>query len=542
MRYLRLFIPSLSNLLLSLVFLFFLTQKIFSYDIWWHLKAGELIWQTGTIPRIDVFSFTNGGQEWIAHEWLSEWVFYGLYKLAGLGGLVWWRALMAVLTFGMLEQLMKLRGVQPFIRVCGIALAIAGTGPMWLIRPHLFTALFLLILIWILEKYKNYRNTKLIWLTPVLFILWVNLHSGYILGLAVLGLYWALPLLDTSHLSKGRLGLLNYFNRFDRLLGFKEKQNFLDATIEDSEEHANRYIPWHIFLLTIACCLINPWGCKIFTFPFTFLSGQLPNYKYVQEWANPTFKLIPIYYILTTAFVSLFLRAIYTRYITPTASNLTSPPSGGFRGPLSNSANYIDTTLVLLFLTLGFTAARHAPLAIVITTPIFCLWLQENFWDGLQKSKLGAHIESFQQIDQLISGKALVILLVVVSFVFGTIKGLPVGIVQKNFPVKAVEQMKTLPPGRLFHHYNWGGYLIWQLWPEWKVFIDGRNEVHGLKFLEEEYLALFEAKSGWRNMLSQKNIRYVLLPHKAPLVKALNHALVWSVIFKDTDLILYKSD
>ncbi len=57
-------------------------------DFWWHLRTGQLISQTGSIPHSDPFSFTNNGKPWIAHEWLSELFFYGLYKIGGYAALI----------------------------------------------------------------------------------------------------------------------------------------------------------------------------------------------------------------------------------------------------------------------------------------------------------------------------------------------------------------------------------------------------------------------------------------------------------------------
>src|ERR1700730_708698 len=52
-------------------------------DMWWHLKTGEIIWNTHSIPQVDVFSFTAAGRPWITQEWLSEVTIYGAYKLGG---------------------------------------------------------------------------------------------------------------------------------------------------------------------------------------------------------------------------------------------------------------------------------------------------------------------------------------------------------------------------------------------------------------------------------------------------------------------------
>src|SRR5438132_1580264 len=57
-------------------------------DLWWHLKTGEIIWTTGTIPRVDLVSYTAAGHAWTAHEWLSDFLLYGTWRLGGYFGLM----------------------------------------------------------------------------------------------------------------------------------------------------------------------------------------------------------------------------------------------------------------------------------------------------------------------------------------------------------------------------------------------------------------------------------------------------------------------
>ena len=57
-------------------------------DLWWHLRTGELIVETGHVPHVDPFSLTRAGHAWISHEWLSDVIFYELYKHAGAAALI----------------------------------------------------------------------------------------------------------------------------------------------------------------------------------------------------------------------------------------------------------------------------------------------------------------------------------------------------------------------------------------------------------------------------------------------------------------------
>src|SRR5215813_1408822 len=62
-------------------------------DLWWHLRTGESIVQTGHVPRSDPFSFTREGSPWVSHEWLSEAIFFEIWKHSGAAGLIVFSAL-----------------------------------------------------------------------------------------------------------------------------------------------------------------------------------------------------------------------------------------------------------------------------------------------------------------------------------------------------------------------------------------------------------------------------------------------------------------
>ena len=77
-----------------LVVLFFIlmifaaaVRPISDPDFWWHLKTGQYIAETKTIPHTDIFSTLRFGSEWVTHEWLSEVLMYFVFRAAGFGGI-----------------------------------------------------------------------------------------------------------------------------------------------------------------------------------------------------------------------------------------------------------------------------------------------------------------------------------------------------------------------------------------------------------------------------------------------------------------------
>src|SRR6266536_2379604 len=78
---------------------FFAARPISDPDFWFHLKTGEYILQNRTIPKADLFSFTNYGKPWVAHEWLSGAIFYAIYSRLGFNALILIFAILTALAF-----------------------------------------------------------------------------------------------------------------------------------------------------------------------------------------------------------------------------------------------------------------------------------------------------------------------------------------------------------------------------------------------------------------------------------------------------------
>ena len=74
---------------LSITVIFFLIlftlniSPVWDFDIWFHLKSGEIISQQGIIHH-DVFAYTTAGREWFPYEWLFQVAYYQINHLFGL--------------------------------------------------------------------------------------------------------------------------------------------------------------------------------------------------------------------------------------------------------------------------------------------------------------------------------------------------------------------------------------------------------------------------------------------------------------------------
>src|SRR5215467_11505247 len=155
-------------------------------DLWWHLRTGQWIVETGTVPHTDPFSFTRAGQAWVSHEWLSEILFYEVWRHAGFGGLI---ALSAVVTTaGFMILYFRCGGVSAWA-AAATALGAVASAPAWGVRPQMFTFALTSLLLWLVEHAER-RPWVLCWIPPI-FLFWLNLHAGFVLAPILLLAYAA---------------------------------------------------------------------------------------------------------------------------------------------------------------------------------------------------------------------------------------------------------------------------------------------------------------------------------------------------------------
>ena len=161
--------------------LFFLTIVLaaalspMASDTWWQLRAGADMWASGRVLLTDTYSHTAAGAFWPNHEWLSQVIFYGVYRLGGLALLSLFAAALIVTAWIITWNLAG----GPVLRRLAILLpALVPASEHWAPRPHAFSLLFLPLAVWLILRRRYF------WLIPLFFV-WANCHGGVLLGLVV---------------------------------------------------------------------------------------------------------------------------------------------------------------------------------------------------------------------------------------------------------------------------------------------------------------------------------------------------------------------
>lgn len=156
-------------------------------DTWWHLRTGQLILDTASIPSYDPFSWTASGRPWVPHEWLSQVAFAKAFDMWGASSLLIINGLLVGTALTILHMTLRRLGVGLWSRAIALAFAATFSSITWTVRPHVFSILFLSAFLYlVLGHYKGWHERS-IWLLVPLTLVWANMHGVFVSGL---GLVW----------------------------------------------------------------------------------------------------------------------------------------------------------------------------------------------------------------------------------------------------------------------------------------------------------------------------------------------------------------
>ena len=108
----------------------------------------------------------------------------------------------------------------------------------------------------------------------------------------------------------------------------------------------------------------------------------------------------------------------------------------------------------------------------------------------------------------------------------------------EQFPQQAVAFLRAShQPSKIFVYYDWGGFAIWKLYPEYRVFVDGRADLYGDDLLREFETAV-QFRTGWRDILDRWNVEAILVPPSCALAQALLLDPNWRAVFSNSKAII----
>jgi hypothetical protein len=444
-------------------------------DMWWHLKSGQVMWQQKAILTHDQFSFTKLNQPWVNAFWISDLLMYFLVKVGGFPLLLISIALIGTATFLMIFS----RSTGPlFIRSFVILLAAISVSPEWTARPQVFSFFLLALLNLWMEKRKQNKKPPL-FLLPILFIVWANIHGGFI---------WGFFLLFASMVGIG----------FDLLI-------HKNIALENSRLELKQLAIWTS--LSMLAILINPNGLAIWRLPFYTVDVSI---TIIQEWFSPNFHNLEMQPFLWIVFLLIIGYSLSEK-----------------------RQSFVDVLKSLGFTYMAFVAQRNIPLSVIVLAPIIIDRFTE-YWLKLKRTNINT-TEGIPTSSQKVRGAGIInstlIALIVIAAGARVYFQTSNTLIEETYPVEAVHWIKAnRPDGAMFNAYNWGGYLLYNL-PDYPVFIDGRADLYGENIIKE-WWSIAEGKDKAGDILDSYNINFLLIEPDWPIVEVLK-TKNWVVSYQD---------
>jgi hypothetical protein len=460
-------LPHFFTIAIFLTLLIAAIQPVTDPDFWWHITTGNWILSHQAVPRHDLYTFTVPDHRWITHEWLSEVLLSALYAVGRLPlvSLV----LGAVTAAGFLFVYLAIdRRVNFVIAGLTLALGVAAANPIWGPRIQMIT-FALSALTYLLVKRFCEGNSRALYLLPAVMLVWVNLHAGFVLGYAILGLAFAVE-------------ALRYLLRRPAAISLPRLRAMAV-----------------VLATSVAVAIVNPNGWDIYLYPFQ-TGGSAEQQRLIVEWFSPNFQMSQIW-----AFEAMIFLII-----------------GGLA--LSRRIEARQFLLLLVGLGLALHSVRNLSLFMLVAVPALADYAQQ----ARDRLSLRWPRRVPKTTPFTFAANVAMILLVVAIVALASVPSLLQRVdgklVARDFPITAADFLVQHPaPGHMLNVYGWGGYLIFRLYghtPAQPVFIFGDAALAGDQLLRD-YDHLQSLGTDQAQLLDRYQINWAIFHSSDPIVTEL---------------------
>jgi hypothetical protein len=466
---------------------FFCWFPITDTDIFWHLAAGREMVRTGNFLYADPFSFTLALPQWIDVHWLFQLLVYGLFLLGGLKMLMWFKVLAVACSCLLLCSAVRSRR---FAYATAFLCAVFFFEARYLVceRPVLITMLCMAAYVFLFERVKQGMSKRFLWLCVPLQLLWANSQGLYPLGIFIVAAYWVESVMF-RRASRGRRSL----------------------------------VTTGVLLACAVSCIVTPYGIQGLLLPFRLFGS-----------------IAPVAHSLYSLNISeneplLALSGFEARYRVAVIATAIGVCTLFFvNRRMVRPAHVI---LFAGFLLLAYSAVRNVLLFFLMAAPI------AGF--GVMKARIprrfAAFVESGKLRSSLSAAAGIAVLLAwPVAGHLATLAVCPPGrtLSPFRFPEKIAEHLAAHPVrGEMFNDIRYGGYLIWTMYPQKRVFADGRIIIRPPRFFSD-YLALCDQPELFSFAAQKFNLTSVIVPsaiftHYRKLIRWLYHSPDWHLEYTD---------
>ena len=430
-----------------------------SLDLGRHLKNGQIVWSQSGVLFKNFYSYTEPDFPFINHHWLAGVIFWLLYLICGFKILTWLNIILGVLTVLIIFKLAERKANFWLAAILALPVILLMSERID-IRPEMFSYLFIALVYYLVENFRtNGFSKKHTWLIPI-FLIWVNLHIYFFIGLLLLSLA-VLEQLILRH------------------------KNFFKI------ESARKF--FYIALASWLAALVNPNFIKGLLYPFNILKKY--GYDIVENKSPFYLETLMIDYNILIFKILLGLLVI--SFILLLA--------------VRRKVNFYYSALAAVFSIFACLYIRNLPLFGLMVLPL----MAENFYCTSQR---------FKNKFAISQAKVLILVLLVYGLFFSwlvTDNLRENKFFKKNFGLGMRENsLKSIKfyrdnnlSGPIFNNYDLGSALIFWLFPAERVFVDNRPEAYSLDFFQRFYKPMM-ADGVKRQEHSEKyNINLVYVSH-----------------------------
>lgn len=439
-------------------------------DLWWHLAAGRWILTHHAVPRADPFAFTTQGSLWLNHEWLADVIYAAWASLGGTQSLVYWYWGILLATFLGLYASCRRLGAPPWSSYLGACLAAATAAAFFEIRPHLYSLLLYVGLLgWVLPGPRLPRAL------PVLFLLWANLHAGFVIGFLVLAAVLVPALLEDLKRwrASGSLQPVWAERRGDLLT---------------------------VGLCFLACC-INPFGIRLLSYPLRYALDRDSPFHDLKEWLPP-FSPGGVSSPLFLWMIGLFLLCLVLLPLRRRSED-------------ERRALWPAAGLAVLTLLMALRSGRFIPLFAISAAFLSAQVLR------IPPRELRPPSKRAKRDRRTAEGRPfprIALPLVLAAGALALLVRDPLGeqafshlATLDSFPVDTMDFVEQNGlSGRVLSYYGWGGYVQYRTQGRMKVYIDSRaDSVYGDRTFDD-YRRVQYMLPGWIDVVEASGAHYFL--------------------------------
>jgi hypothetical protein len=456
-------------------------------DLWGHVRFGQAVLQLHHLVLHDPHSYSAPGHYWNNHEWLSEVLMAAIFNHAGVFGLIALKLACTTVMILALAGALAETGSSTLVQFAVLIGSAVVIKPQLQFRPQSFTFALLAVLIYLLTR-DAYRRAGRLWLAVPILALWANLHGGFIMGIAAIGTYTAVSGLQDVMAGRGYI-------RAIRL-----------AAITGATTLATLATPYGLGTWeTVGHALHNPYTRTVIEEWQPLASAALAH------WQQNRF-LISNYDIG----IAMMAAAGVSWAMTIEAVDL---PLFAIAVVMAIAAFISTRNLPIAMIALAAPLARHLPRA----------------WHSIASAKVSARPP---QRSGWINQAILIALSIAIFIQSGFFSRSLIS--PDPYPASACEFMRQhQQSGNILSTFEWGEYLIWNMAPESKVFIDGRYDtVFPLEIIYKFALFNFNLPGG-DAVLSEYPHDFVLIKPDSRSRKLMDARADWKLIYDDASSRLY---